>query len=186
MLLFQGVLHRKRASSTFHQGCLRYHPGTRSWRKGAGDGFSYQPYSATLMGEQLFVWSGHRGAGMVADGEPGYGGIYDLASDSWCAVARQGAPVATWGQSVVWTGSEILLWGGATTRGSVLQNGGAAYDPVKKAWRPLPTSPIAGRQKHGAVWTGSEMLVWGGVALDTSMMCPEMLDGARLSWPAGA
>ena len=70
------------------------------------------------------------------------------------------APSARSGQSTVWTGSAMLVWGGEPTT-----NTGGLYDPVTDSW--TPTSTGAGvpdpRSRHSAVWTGSEMIVWGGL-----------------------
>lgn len=66
--------------------------------------------------------------------------------------------------SLVWTGDELLVWGGvASVDGFVEFADGAAYDPVSDTWRELPDAGIAGRLGHSAVWTGDAMLVWGGV-----------------------
>jgi hypothetical protein len=66
--------------------------------------------------------------------------------------------------SVVWTGSEAIVWGGElrTDAPELPQPTGAAYSPGKNAWRPIREAPFALRSDHvAAVWTGKEMLVWG-------------------------
>lgn len=63
---------------------------------------------------------------------------------------------------LVWTGSEVLVWGG--DRGGETRTDGAAYDPDAGSWRAVPAAPIAGRYGAALVWTGSEVVVWGGVA----------------------
>jgi len=65
------------------------------------------------------------------------------------------------GHSAVWTGTELLIWGGGPFGRRPLADG-AAYDPAADRWRRLPPAPLAGRSWHAAVWTGTEMLVWGG------------------------
>ena len=40
------------------------------------------------------------------------GGRYNPMSDSWTATAAAGAPSLRNGYSAVWTGSELLIWGG--------------------------------------------------------------------------
>lgn len=86
------------------------------------------------------------------------------------------------GASSVWTGKELLVWGGSTLIGS--QNrwlaDGAALDPVANRWRPLPPAPIGPRSEAAAVWTGSEMVVWGGTA--NSQM---LVDGAAYNPQTG-
>lgn len=63
----------------------------------------------------------------------------------------------------VWTGREMIVWGGATgVHGERLLGDGAAYDPQAASWRRLPPSPLSARTAHVAVWTGREMVVWGG------------------------
>jgi hypothetical protein len=62
----------------------------------------------------------------------------------------------------VWTGHEVLVWGGDTDLGGTHHADGAEYDPATEEWRALPPSPLSPRSSPGAVWTGTEMLVWGG------------------------
>ena len=74
----------------------------------------------------------------------------------------------------VWTGHEVLVWGGRGAKvvnGSVLLGDGARYDPASDTWRPMSSggdssrSAPSARASAGAVWTGREMLVWGGEGL---------------------
>lgn len=62
----------------------------------------------------------------------------------------------------MWTGSEILIWGGTNDRGTCL-NDGARLNPSTGKWTPITTvgAPVA-RAIQTAVWTGSEMIVLGG------------------------
>lgn len=72
------------------------------------------------------------------------------------------------GHSVVWTGTEVIVWGGWTDResaGSTLTSG--AYNPTTDTWRPMPDSPLTPRGGHEAAWTGTEMLIIGGEEPDT-------------------
>ncbi len=64
--------------------------------------------------------------------------------------------------SAVWTGRELITWGGASEYGDVVHADGAAYDPATEKWSVLPTSPLRPRADAAAVWTGNEMLLWGG------------------------
>jgi N-acetylneuraminic acid mutarotase len=94
---------------------------------------------------------------------------------------------ARFGHVAVWTGREMIVWGGAGNRkyrASPLADG-AAYDPVADRWRILPPAPIAARSVATAVWTGREMIVWGGSG--GHEVFEELADGAaydpaRNSW----
>ena len=70
-----------------------------------------------------------------------------------------------YGHKGVWTGTEVLIWGGAAfdmeTGESDMERGGAAYDPLSDSWREIPPAPIPGGYGYSLTWTGSEMLVWG-------------------------
>jgi N-acetylneuraminic acid mutarotase len=80
-------------------------------------------------------------------------------NDTWAPTNLAGAPDGRDWHTAVWTGSEMIVWGG-TRFGS---NTGARYNPSTDSWTATTTinAPIA-RAAHTAVWTGSEMFVWGG------------------------
>jgi N-acetylneuraminic acid mutarotase len=59
----------------------------------------------------------------------------------------------------VWTGSEMIVWGGA---GSGDLSIGGRYSPSGDSWTAMNAGPPAKRVGHTAVWTGREMIVWGG------------------------
>lgn len=62
----------------------------------------------------------------------------------------------------VWTGSQMIVWGGTGPASSVSSQG-AAYDPTTNAWTKLPPAPIPGRVGPVGAWTGTEALIFGGV-----------------------
>src|SRR4029079_18076451 len=63
--------------------------------------------------------------------------------------------------TTVWTGSEMIVWGG-NLRGNPTNTGGR-YNPGTNRWTATSTTNApAARDFHTAVWTGSEMIVWGG------------------------
>jgi hypothetical protein len=86
----------------------------------------------------------------------------NLAGFTWSA-----APVPPlsprFAEASVWTGTELLIWGGAEwNQGMADAADGAAYDPVTRAWTPMPASPLSPRNTPFAVWTGTRALFWGG------------------------
>ena len=54
----------------------------------------------------------------------------------------------------VWTGNQMIVWGGINDHSGVLNTGGK-YDPSTDTWEPVTTidAPEA-RYVHTAVWTG--------------------------------
>gem|GEM_PF-4852694 len=83
---------------------------------------------------------------------------------SWIPLSRRGAPGAREWHTAVWTGTEMIVWGGRIGDGSstITFADGGRYDPATDTWSALPAAPIESRYLHTAVWTGTKMIVWGG------------------------
>ena len=79
-------------------------------------------------------------------------------TDQWGATTTTNAPEARQLHTAVWTGTEMIVWGGG-----VVPNTGGRYNPATNSWTATSTTnaPTA-RELHTAVWTGTEMIVWGG------------------------
>jgi hypothetical protein len=108
----------------------------------------------------MIVWGGcGTGCSIVLN----TGGRYDPGTDSWAATSTTSAPSARFEHTAVWTGSEMIVWGGGVSGG--VTNTGGRYDPDNDSWTATSTTNAPdGRYLHKAVWdwTGSEMIVWGG------------------------
>jgi hypothetical protein len=93
--------------------------------------------------------------------------VPQLLAGRWSLIPM--APIVPRGDAAeVWTGKELIVWGGnAGSHGTRLFGDGAAYDPVTHRWRLLPTSPLTPRDGASAVWTGTEMVVFGGYVSDS-------------------
>lgn len=66
------------------------------------------------------------------------------------------------GHSVVWSGTEMIVWGGNTASDvHSMFDDGAAFDPASGLWRPIADSPVFGMTSHFAAWTGDEMVIVG-------------------------
>lgn len=60
------------------------------------------------------------------------------------------------GHVSVWTGSELVVWGGEPAAD------GAAYNPSTASWRRIRPAPFPASTGAASAWTGFELLVWGG------------------------
>ena len=112
-------------------------------------------------GTELIIWGGYNVPRNVYVRD---GFIYRPSSDSWRPMTTNGAPAFGERAVAIWTGAEMLVWGGFGQRAL---NTGGAYNPGKDQWRPITTlgAPSA-RWRHSAVWTGAEMILWGGESGD--------------------
>jgi N-acetylneuraminic acid mutarotase len=91
-------------------------------------------------------------------GDENTGGRYNPVANSWAPTSTTNAPDARNHHTAVWTGSEMIVWGGGF--GDPLNTGGR-YNPATNSWVSTSTATPA-RSGHTAVWTSDEMIVWGG------------------------
>lgn len=93
-------------------------------------------------------------------------GLVTPATEPW-GMAGQGwtelppPPQTLRGASLVWTGGELILFGGTSDYERSVSVAAYAFDPVAGTWSDLPDPPAAAWGSQG-FWTGREALFWGG------------------------
>ena len=122
-------------------------------------------YSVSL-GNKLFIWGGRYCNGNQWD-HLNNGGIYDAKQKQWINIPVTNEVPARKDASIVWTGKEIIIWGGYIKHSSgiwILSNTGISFNPETYTWSSLKTiNAPAARYRHTALWTGGQMIVWGGI-----------------------
>jgi hypothetical protein len=102
--------------------------------------------------------------------------------DSWTPTLS--APDARESHTAVWTGSEMIIWGGSQGFEQVLNTGGR-YNPSMDSWTATSvTNAPDARADHTAVWTGSEMIVWGGFDGSLRLNTGARYDPSTDTWTA--
>ena len=87
--------------------------------------------------------------------------------NSWTPTAGQ--PDSRVAHTSVWTGSEMIIWGGQGSDG--ILNTGGRYNPIIDNWTATSnTNAPTGLDGHTAVWTGKEMIIWGGVDINDNVV----------------
>ena len=85
---------------------------------------------AVWTGSEMIIWGGTRDSnGIVLLNN---GGRYNPAGDSWVAMNSTGAPAGRLSCTAVWTGSEMIIWGGNDNRSSL--NNGGRYNAALNSW----------------------------------------------------
>lgn len=80
----------------------------------------------------------------------------------WVSGTATGVPSGRSGHSAVWTGQQLLVWGGDLGGASYSASGGA-YATASDTWATFSSFQApSGRAGHTAVWTGTEMVIFGG------------------------
>jgi hypothetical protein len=111
----------------------------------------------------MIVWGGKRLLDCCS--EANRGAIYDPVADEWQLTSFVGGPTKRRYHTAVWTGAEMIVWGGEAYQKS--ETGGQAggrYLLASDSWLGTaigPNTPAA-RKNHTAVWTGSKMIIFGG------------------------
>ncbi len=149
----------------------RYDPKANVWSSvtTAGAPVLRDAQVAVWTGSEMIIWGGYNANGSHNLGD---GARYNPVTDSWTPMSANNAPSPRYFHTAVWTGSEMIVWGGSN--GSYLGDG-ARYNPSNDTWTRISNvnAPVA-RYLHVAVWSGSEMIIWGGYGTNTYLN-----DGAR-------
>ena len=143
----------------------RYNPSTDSWAAtstGTNCPWEREYHTAVWTGTEMIIWGGYYQSG--GDHYDNDGGRYNPSSNTWTATSTgANCPSARCCHTAVWTGSEMVIWGGSPDRSTGL-NSGARYDPTSNTWTATSTGANCPsvRMDHSAIWSGTEMIVWGG------------------------
>jgi N-acetylneuraminic acid mutarotase len=139
----------------------RYNPDTDTWTPipTINAPAARAQHTAVWTGTEMIVWGGSNSTNFFNTG----GRYNPTAPDdvAWTPVTATNAPNARGYHTAVWTGTEMIVWGGTDLVNYF--NTGGRYNPALATWSSTPTAnaPV-GRYYHTAVWTGTEMVVWGG------------------------
>jgi N-acetylneuraminic acid mutarotase len=150
----------------------RYNPSTDSWTATSTTNAptARRYHTAVWTGSEMIVWGGY-----FQDNSNHYwntGGRYDPSSDSWTATSTTNAPDGRAIHTAIWTGSQMIVWGGTFFDGNIENlNTGGIYIPGTDSWTATSTANApGGRYRHTAVWTGSQMIIWGGGLADSTFL----------------
>jgi slime mold repeat-containing protein len=107
---------------------------------------------------------------------------------TWQPLGTTDAPTARALHSALWTGSEMIVWGGKVAGMPNVTNTGARWDPATDTWTPTSLNGAPSpRHSHSAVWTGTTMIVWGGFGAAGYEVDGGIYDPATDGWtPIGA
>ncbi len=140
----------------------RYNPATDAWTAitatGAPAGRSGA--AAAWTGTEMLVWGGVGGT-IAAQFPLSSGARYNPNNNSWANLPTANAPAARTAHRSVWTGDDLLVWGGTDLATNL--NSGGRYQRAANVWSPLTTNNAPSpRAEHTAIWDGTRMIVWGG------------------------
>ena len=138
----------------------RYNPSINIWTTTSTNNApqARSNHTAVWTGSEMIIWGGSIN---ISPFFTNTGGRYNPSMDSWTATSTTSVPEGRYYHTAVWTGSEMIAWGGVDF--GVYLNTGGKYNPDTDSWIAMSTTNApSGRSDHTAVWTGGEIIVWGG------------------------
>jgi N-acetylneuraminic acid mutarotase len=139
-----------------------YDPATDAWTPitTGGAPFQRRNHTAVWTGTEMVVSGGYGFDGMTDGVFLADGGKYDPATDTWVQLQPNQHPGARRDHTAVWSGTEILVWGGEVN-GTYLADG-SKYSAQENSWTPMNGPFPEARALHTAVWLSARMIVFGG------------------------
>lgn len=157
----------------------RYNPTGNSWGTApttSGAPSARANHAAVMGGTKMYVWGG------ATDNAPtltNTGGIYDTVNNTWATMSTTGAPSAREWPAAVWTGTQLVIYGGWAADGTMV-SGGAVYTPGTNSWTTIASSPVGNASATKAAeappcemaWSGSRVLVFCVGSFDSALYDP--------------
>lgn len=189
-----GTVHTEESSGSVDPGENRiYNPSTNQWVaniNSIGGPARREGHSAFWTGSKMIVWGGI-GTSTFNNTCLNTGGIYDRANNSWVSISTTNAPTARCSYSAVWTGTDMIVWGGTVAVG------GASVTDIDKVyvynltsglWTEKITTGYPSLRKYQQTFTaGDKLVVWGGVdSVGNAIHDGSIYDLSLGSWTAMA
>lgn len=183
MMVWGGIAGGSATAYSLSADGALYDPVAKTWSSMSSTGAPSARYNAGCVwsstSNEMIVWGGCT----AIDSSGGCttwaadGAAYDPVKNTWTSLpSAPGGFAARHGHAMVWSGSEVVIWGGGTDTTEFKD--GLRYEPVSKTWTTLPSAPstLVGRIGHVGLFTDKELFVWGGSELSSGTVLD---DGAR-------
>jgi hypothetical protein len=106
----------------------------------------------------MIVWGGQ--AGLDLGHYFNTGGRYDPGTDSWTATSTVNAPGGRYRHTAVWTGNEMIVWGGILYSNTYTSTGG-------RYCAPGPSAQLGNISTRAFVQTGDNVMIGGFIVQGT-------------------
>lgn len=151
---------------------------------------SYSSFAWT--GNDLLIWGGLKVTATTGYQFLNDGAKYNPNTDSWTPISTINAPIKRGFASSVWTGTEMIVWGGTESLNEnfnspsfTFTNTGGRYNPTTNTWTATSTiNAPSPRTQAAAVWTGTVMVVFGGNTSNSTVNTGGRYNPTTNTWTA--
>ena len=152
---------------------LRIEPVTRARSAISADGApsGRWAHAAVWTGSKMIIWGGRQQ--FESNSHVGDGALYDPYLNSWSPMSTENAPEPRSQMAAVWTGSEMLVWGGFGD-GAKAHNTGGRYNPLTNTWRPMSTDNAPSAASSRSMFGREETFSFGAASPPISNALWEM------------
>ncbi|MEX0827175.1 MAG: PQQ-binding-like beta-propeller repeat protein [Acidimicrobiia bacterium] len=143
----------EKPSDDWHTTGAAFSPSVGRWRDLAPSPLAPRSqHAAVWTGTEVLICCGRQvGPGASA-------GAYQPATDAWRTIPQP--PISPSFAEAVWTGSEMIVFGGVSRLGAGNLRGAAAYNPATGTWRTLADLPYGIEREAEAVLAGGVIYAW--------------------------
>jgi hypothetical protein len=168
MITWGGFYISSDVKYTYYDDGARYNPSTDTWTMMSAVNAPVKSayHSTAWTGTEMIVWGGLDSTNVDFFGNQTFffhnsGKRYNPASNTWINITTTGAPSARARAPAVWTGTNMVVWGG--NDGAVGVNDGGRYNPVSNTWSPVSAvnAPVADFYTTRIFWTGTYAIILG-------------------------
>jgi N-acetylneuraminic acid mutarotase len=117
----------------------------------------------------MIVWGGGAREPQAQSDYYENGARYNPETDTWKPISTIGAPKGRVSTFAVWTGTEMVIWGGVNDAQADGVNDssryfgtGARYNPATDTWTEMTVTGAPPARLTCGVWTGEGLLIFGG------------------------
>jgi N-acetylneuraminic acid mutarotase len=168
----------------------RYNPTTNTWTTMGGTPPPKTVYHSTIWtGTDMIIWGGGLNYNTASQSATSNNYKYNPTTDTWTLLNSTTGIQPRLRHSAIWTGTEIIVWGGHNVNHSTYYNNGAKYNVLTDTWSAISTPTLQPRYGHHAFWTGSKMIIYGGIYsdgalydLNTNLWTPMSTPQFQIGW----
>jgi N-acetylneuraminic acid mutarotase len=160
-----------------------YDPATDTWGPVPAGPVARRLHTAVWTGTKMLVYGGLGYDDLNAVDTPlGDGSLFDPLNGTWSVIDVAGAPSVRYQHAAVWTGTEMIVWGG-TGGGNPLSDG-AKYSLAQDSWTLMNGPFPEGRVLPVAAWidAAKRMIMWGGAGKSGPLGSGGSYDPASNAW----